>query len=264
MALSIALLFVILIAYISNGMIQNQKLLIAIEENNYSDAENAIKKGAFINSKEYPFPISIISEANQTPLTIACKSSNEKIIKLLVENGAKVNKDSIAGFSPLIVLLQSDEQNRFAVARYLIDNGADINATTNNKISVLKSCLEVSPNDDEETKQEGIQFFEYLLESGVNQNTLSPHNLLTYAAQCNNEKAVKYILDKGIDSVNSCDESGYTALMRASYMGHSGVVELLLSSDANKSIKNKEGKTSLDLAKEYNRIEIIQLLETIE
>lgn len=259
--LSIALLLGLLIIYIGNGMIQNRNLILAIEEDNYVEAEKAIEKGAFVNCKKYPFPISIISEANQTPLTIACKSSNEKFIKLLVENGAKVNKDSIAGFSPLIVLLQSDEHNRFAVARYLIDNGADINATTNNKISVLKSCLEVSPNDDEETMQEGIQFFEYLLESSVNQNTLSPHNLLTYAAQCNNEKAVKYILDKGIDSVNSCDESGYTALMRASYMGHDGIVKLLLNNGADKSIKTGEGKTALDLAKEYKQEKIVKLLE---
>lgn len=194
--LPIALLLGLLIIYIGNGMIQNRKLIAAIEKDNYVEAEKAIEKGAFVNCKEYPVPISVFVETNQTPLTLACEKSNEKIIKLLVESGANVNKDSVAGFSPLIVVLLSNGQNRFRVARYLIDKGADIDACTNNKISVLKSCLEETSNDDESTKQEGVQFFEYLLQLGVSYDMLTPHNLLTYAAQCNNKNAVEYILKK--------------------------------------------------------------------
>ena len=259
--LPIALLLGLLIIYIGNGMIQNRKLITAIEKDNYVEAEKAIEKGAFVNCREYPVPISVFVETNQTPLTLACKKSNEKFIKLLVENGANVNKDGIAGFSPLIVVLLSNEQNRFGVARYLIDNGADINAITNNKISVLKSCIEVTSNDNELTKQEGVQFLKDLLELDVNINMLVPHNLLTYAAQRNNENVVEYILDEGICSVNDRDDSGFTALMRASYMGHDGIVKLLLNNGADKFIKNSEGKTALDLAKEYKQEKIIELLE---
>lgn len=60
--------------------------------------------------------------------------------------------------------------------------------------------------------------------------------------------------------MNDIDEAGYTALMRAAYMGHDGVVEQLLRNGADKSIKNGEGKTALDLANEHNQVKIIQLL----
>ena len=102
---------------------------------------------------------------------------------------------------------------------------------------------------------------DHLLELDVNINMLVPHNLLTYAAQRNNENVVEYILDEGICSVNDRDDSGFTALMRASYMGHDGIVKLLLNNGADKFIKNSEGKTALDLAKEYKQEKIIELLE---
>ena len=45
------------------------------------------------------------------------------------------------------------------------------------------------------------------------------------------------------------DKDGITAIMFASYHGHSGAVKVLLSAGANADFMNKAGKTALQLAR---------------
>ena len=48
--------------------------------------------------------------------------------------------------------------------------------------------------------------------------------------------------------LNHPDIIGYTPLMTASYHGHTEVVRVLLAAGADKDLRNKKGKTALDLA----------------
>ncbi|GAB5356576.1 hypothetical protein AAMO2058_000301700 [Amorphochlora amoebiformis] len=56
------------------------------------------------------------------------------------------------------------------------------------------------------------------------------------------------------------DYAGDTALMDAAKFGHTKVVESLLKAGADKTIKNKEGKTAGDIAKFHDKKEILALL----
>ena len=73
---------------------------------------------------------------------------------------------------------------------------------------------------------------------------------------------VEALIKEGID-VNAKDNDEETALMFASYWGHTGIVKLLLKNGADVSI-NAESKhskaTALSLASEKGRIEIVKLL----
>jgi ankyrin repeat protein len=70
----------------------------------------------------------------------------------------------------------------------------------------------------------------------------------------------KFIADGG--DVNFRDEWGLTALITATFCNDPAIVNILLKAGANKDIKNNDGKTALDIAKEYDYQEIIELLTT--
>ncbi|XP_061392972.1 G patch domain and ankyrin repeat-containing protein 1 homolog [Musca vetustissima] len=81
-----------------------------------------------------------------------------------------------------------------------------------------------------------------------------------YAMSNNVEELQK--LDYRDQNVNVCDGYGWTALMMAACEGHEEAVRFLLQLGVDKNIKDKSGKTAMDLAKRKGHIHIQQLLET--
>ena len=57
------------------------------------------------------------------------------------------------------------------------------------------------------------------------------------------------------------EQRGRTPLHLASYIGHSSVVPLLLAAGADPTIKGNYGQTALDVARENNHSEVVQLLQ---
>lgn len=269
--------------FIINGLYQNDKLFKAIENNDYAAAEKAIERGAWINTRDDIYAGCINYFWNPTPLIKACNMGNYDIVKLLVENGADVNKrDNVLFSTPLIATLNfHSNANRYKIAKYLVDNGADINAN-NKKFSVLSEALTVFDSDSEQTKEESLEFIQYLIEKGVDTNLQvgANGNLLTCAAARGNLLVVNYLLDNKIYDINSKDVMGETALIataKANREYKMEMIKLLLMRGADKQIKNTAGYTAYDEAltcyekmqnnpyyteeqKEYERI-IISLLE---
>ncbi len=103
-----------------------------------------------------------------------------------------------------------------------------------------------------------------LLKIGVNANNApGVGRALIGASSSGHTEIVRMLLAvDGID-VNAQDDWNVTALMEASYWGHTEIVRLLLDADADITLKNKGGKTALDLAREKGNIEIVKLLENI-
>jgi len=64
--------------------------------------------------------------------------------------------------------------------------------------------------------------------------------------------------------LNDLDEFGYTPLHLACDRGHASVVAALLSKGADVSIKDEDGLSALDLAREAHRDDIVTLLESSE
>jgi ankyrin repeat protein len=72
---------------------------------------------------------------------------------------------------------------------------------------------------------------------------------------------VEFLIEKGAD-VNIQTQSGrvLTPLLLASYGGNKEIVELLLANGAEINVKNDAGDTALDIAKQRNHTEIVELL----
>jgi hypothetical protein len=61
--------------------------------------------------------------------------------------------------------------------------------------------------------------------------------------------------------VNARDYNGDTALHDAVRFGHKNVVDALIKAGTNMSIKNRDGDCPLGIAKKYNQVELIPILE---
>ena len=69
------------------------------------------------------------------------------------------------------------------------------------------------------------------------------------AVKRKNITEVKEVLSIGAD-VNSASDNGWTVLIWACHYGHTDIARLLIEHGADINIKNKNGKTALDILKE--------------
>lgn len=93
----------------------------------------------------------------------------------------------------------------------------------------------------------------------VNTKNHKGYSLLMLAAYNDHWSTCAWLLQKGAD-VNSIDISGNSVLMGTCFKGHLRIIKLLLSSGADPFMQNCYGMTALDLAKAFDRLEVVRIL----
>ena len=247
---------------IGNGVYQNRKLFGAIEFGDYVGAKQAIEKGAWINLRRHLLHVPNIIPTNPTPLISACKKGDEKIISLLLDKGADINKkDSYTGQTPLLAALHGGKANRFSIAMFLLEKGTDP-FSVQKATTPLEQTLVIFDSDDEMTIKEGFELFKYLIEQQVDLKiSRGEENVLTFAARYGNYNAVEFLIKEHYFDINSKDLTGDTALIVAIKNDQIQIVELLLELGVDKALKDSEGKTAYDYAVESGILELEELLK---
>lgn len=139
-------------------------------------------------------------------------------VKKVVEKKGNVDKRDIAGQTPL---MYAAEGGSLEVVKYLVDQGADVNAMSGNK---------------------------------------GRGTALIYATAANRVEIVKYLLEKGANVNLTTPYHKETALVWAVAIGSKDLVKILVANGTDKTLKTKSGETALDLAEKLNNQEIIDLL----
>jgi len=247
---------------IGNGVYQNKKLFDAIESSDYAGAKQAIENGAWINSRKHLLHMPNLIPQNPTPLINACEKGNEEIISLLLDSGADINKkDSYTGQTPLLAALHGTKANRFSIAMFLLEKGADPFAVQNTT-SPLEETLVVLDSDNAQTIEEGFKLFKYLMDQQVDMNICKGNeNILTFATHYGNYNVVEFLIKESYFDINSKDLTGDTALIVATKNNQTQIIQLLLELGANKSLEDVEGKTAYDYALERGLMEFAELLK---
>ena len=156
-----------------------------------------------------------------SPLFYAAWSGNEPAVALLLARGARADvKMQVGGFIPLTALEMAVAQGNDDVVRTLVAHGANVNQTDDIGISMLDAAVLIN-------------------------HVSSARTLIALGAR-----------------VNVVDEKSFTALMHAASVdfGDTGMVELLLASGADPTLKSKDGLTALELARKYGHTDIADLL----
>lgn len=90
---------------------------------------------------------------------------------------------------------------------------------------------------------------------------LPPHKKLLYAIDFNRVRAVRRLVENGVD-YNRVDKFGLTALMHASFRGRVNVVRALIELGADVNRADNFGKTALDIASAAGFVGVVRLLTT--
>ncbi|MCG8572112.1 MAG: ankyrin repeat domain-containing protein [Spirochaetes bacterium] len=171
----------------------------------------------------------------KTLLMEAARVKAYDIAKYLIENNADINLQDKQGNSALVYAI---ERGRDEIALLLLENGADIKLKAKSKKIFVMAC----ENGDTEVLKK-------LIDKGLKIKEYDDHgrNGLMVALYNNRrDDFVEYLCSLGIN-VNEKDDSGDTPLLMISRFAHAeDYMEILLKYGADPNIKDKKGKTALD------------------
>lgn len=157
-----------------------------------------------------------VNRYKETPLHIACHYDNEKVVKLLLKHGAKIDNAELQ--SPLVELEEiSVTDTTIRILKLLIEYGANVNSTfpvtgwISGK-SFLSLCIAacarcLSTNIEEHDKR--ILFLRELVNGGADINYIDSdgRNSLHWACHYNDMSIAKLLIENGCD-YNLKDQGG--------------------------------------------------------
>ncbi|WP_341816915.1 ankyrin repeat domain-containing protein [Wolbachia endosymbiont (group A) of Agelastica alni] len=237
-------------------------------ENGYLEViEKLIENGANVNEK---------GDNENTPLHWAAAKGRLEVVEKLIEKGANIGVEDKGGKTPferaeknqrtevakfLATVKDNDdktalhyaaEKGNLDLVRLLIENVADINAKNKDGMTPFKIALVYD-------KTEVINFL--AIAKDKNNNTA-----LHYAVEGDEYGLTFSLLFKGAD-LEARNEDGMTPLLLAAKRGSSSVVRSLVGSGdfyPDISVKDKNGRTALKIALEYNQTEMVDLLQEVQ
>jgi ankyrin repeat protein len=181
------------------------------------------------------------SQIGDVPIISAAASGSIETAHALLVRGANVNEKNKLGGT---ALMRATMNGRSEMVLFLLKNGADAKAKTNDGKTALTSvggrCIS---SDAAKVLMASGTYDKAEIHKAFHDAVTGPHD----PASCTD--LVKFFVENGAD-VNQQNDYGNTALILASMWGHTEVVRFLLSKGADASIKNKDGNTALNEAKD--------------
>lgn len=212
----------------------------AVQQGDIELVRRLLNEGEAVNEQ-----VSLFGRAGiVTPLSVAAADGHCEIAEILISHGASLHKSS--------PLTYAAKYNSLDVAVLLLDKGANPNKhRTGNTPSPLLAAA----------RNGHVKMVKLLIERGVdvlakeNEALFSP---IHEAAGEGHNDVVELLISKGV-KVNG-PPSGRLPIHQAAVCGQPKTVELLLAHGADLDRKDAEGKTALDLAKEFQRKAVVDVL----
>lgn len=182
-------------------------------------------------------------------------------------------------------LITAASQGKISEVQSKIKAGSDVNvknaegqtalmaAASNGKIEALKALLTAKADlNIKDTEKQTALYYAItneqsaaallLIEAGADLKSLNEmdDNAATLASSLNDIKILNAILKKDPSVINKANSNGKTALMEAARHGTKKTISILLTAGADKTLKNKNSQTALDIAKKAQNEDAVQLL----
>ncbi len=207
------------------------ELFDSVKAKDVAGVQAALSNGADVNQ----------ADLSGSALHLAVGMGNVEVAKALIAAGADLEaKGEPASAHPLHLAAQLNEP---AIAALLIDHGAKVDAADGQGRTPLMVAA-VNGN---------LKTAEVLLAKGANpiaRDSSYGAAPIHFASWPGHAEVVKLLVSKGVDINLINDHEGETPLHHAAY-GESDtgeLIEFLLANGANPSIRDKQGKTPLQIA----------------
>jgi ankyrin repeat protein len=214
-------------------------LLTAIFNGHYDFAGMLVTKGADLNDGSLYLATEVRNLAfyknRPNPPDKDKNLRTLDLIKMLLDRGADTNKAYTKKIPP------REAQGDIAVV-----NGATplYRATKSTDLATIRLLIEKGANPSVST---GDHSTPMMIAAGMGARGVVDEDTLASADKGDPLDAVKLFLQAGAD-VNAANDLGFTAMHYAAQTGKNKIVEFLASNGARLDVKNKAGKTPLDLA----------------
>ncbi|BBM82311.1 ankyrin repeat domain-containing protein [Candidatus Uabimicrobium amorphum] len=212
-----------------------QKLIDAIAQESIEQINNLLKQNIDVNQ---------LNDYEELPLICAVETENSKIVKILIEAGADVNKYLDRSphhiIDPLSHAIETHNSN---IVQLLVNAGADVKrydyleqACNENATGVVKTILRAGATVTTEALMAALQtnrkLFDTVLEQYGSVDAKLAGKLLIEAAEYSSWDIIPTLLQKGAD-VNTRNEYGETALHIALKNEYVSPVKMLLDAGAD-------------------------------
>jgi ankyrin repeat protein len=216
----------------------------------FSAGKKLLDRDIDVNASTLPHGHSTLHEA--------CKGGDKKIVEILLKAGADQNAKTYDGVTPLAMVTNDD------VCKILLKAGAKVDIPDDRGLTPLMNAIDSA-------------VFDRLVKAGSNMRAIDKKGygaILNIAFSAQIRKAVSFpkrlkidaTFDKGLATIfrklikagvsvnQQFSKSGLTALMIASELDLNETVKVLLKSGADPSVKDSNGKSAEDYAKQKSPI----------
>lgn len=187
-----------------------------------------------------------VNKHGKTPLMLAAGAGHVDTVAVLIERNAHLDAQDIDGMT---ALTEAAASGHARVVDLLIEKGANANLT--NKYGATPLTNAVFFGHEEATKA--------LLASKTRLSEETTENAFLIAAGLGNVQLLKDLLAYGVN-INSRGKQGRNALMAAITFEHVEAVKFLTEKGADLTIRDLEGQTVLDIARDQKNQAIIDIL----
>lgn len=173
---------------------------------------------------------------NASQLIVAAIFGDVERAKHLLELGVSPNDASRAIYAPV-------RKGNVTLVKLLLDHGADPNYLVDGKLPLLR--IAVLCHQTESTR--------LLLQHGADPNA---HNIVLCAVETRGKEIVRLLLEYGATAKNE-------HIRMAAELGDLDIVVSLLAYGANSRAQNRKGRSARTIALWYNKIDIVNLFDTV-
>jgi ankyrin repeat protein len=200
--------------------------------------------------------------SGETPLMAASRSGGVSAVQELLRAGANVNaKERLHGQT---ALMWAVEQRHAAVARVLIEHGADLHARSSVRHQLENTAGNTNAAGDFEmahggstpllfaARQGDVETTRVLLDAGadVNDTAAAGTSALVVAAHSNHAALARFLLSRGANP--NAAGAGYSALHAAVLRGNLDIVKALLAAGADPNAPVLHGTPGRRLSADYS------------
>jgi len=218
-------------------------IMQAIIDSNLSVLDLFIENGFNVNS--------YVGEEGNIPLSMAIRMKNKVLFNYFLSKKANIRMADSMGYTPMYSAVIVDDKSTLT---YFLNNGIDVNEIISSEgDTALAAAVKLSKED----------LVPLLIDKGSSLNVRDKEGFSLAHDAVMSPEILKILIDKKVN-VNIKNNLMQTPLHLATLYNKLDSVMLLLKAGAVLNIKDLNGKTPLDIAKENSYNDIITALETQE